>query len=362
MLCVATPSIIMLFYYTLWASDVYVSEAKLTVREAIEPDGRASTTSTGASSIMAKIGLNKGGSTAQDSMIIQDYLKSRSAVLDVGGRAKLAEVYDHPGIDWFSRLDSSSDIETLWSYWKERVTVSVDGLSNILTLRVRTFSSDSSVALAQELVASSEALINNISRRNREDALRRANSEVERSIAALAEARSQILSFQQRNKTIDPVQSAKQVASLVSALSLKKIELESQLVAGELSGVKGRPGDRYVQTQLDVINQQIVDLESALTGNSAGAVSTLLKDFEILKLREQFAEQIYMLARTSFEEARRKLDRQQLYVVVIVPPMEPEEALYPRPLIDAGVIFLGLLIIWGVICLLVASVRDSNTA
>ncbi len=359
---VAAPSVIMFLYYALWASDLYVSEAKLTVREAVETDGRASAGNMGTSSIITKMGLNKGASTAQDSMIIQDYLKSRSAILDIGGRTKLAEIYDRPGIDWFSRLDASSDIEVLWSYWKERVTVSVDALSNILTLRVRAFSPENAVELAQELVAKSETLVNTISRRNREDALQRANSEVERAIAALADARTQILSFQQRNKTIDPVESAKQVASLVSTLSVKKIELESQLAAAELAGVKGRPGDTYVQTQLDVVNKQIVDLEAVLTGEGEGTVSGLLKDFEILKLREQFAEQIYVLARTSFEEARRKLDRQQLYVVVIVPPVKPEEALYPRPFMDAGVIFLGLFVVWGVVCLLVASVKDSNAS
>ncbi|MDF8358662.1 hypothetical protein [Ensifer adhaerens] len=293
-------------------------------------------------------------------MIVLDYLKSRTVISDIGGRDRLKGLYDHSDVDWLSRLDSSKDMETLWGYWNSRITASVDTMSNILTLRVRAYRPDDAVALSQQLIARSEELINRISRRSREDALRRASDEVVKSMRELAEIRSQILAFQQQTNSIDPLETAKQLTALVSSLTIQKIEIESRLTASERAGTRDRPGEQYMRTQIGVINRQIDELNAKLTGkDSPTSISTQLKDYEVLKLRQEFLEQIYTLARSSFEEARRQLDKQQLYLVVVVPPMLPDYPLYPRPLVDAGLIMLGCLVLWSIGALLVAAVRDS---
>ncbi|WP_426124443.1 hypothetical protein [Pararhizobium sp. PWRC1-1] len=360
LLLVVFPPLIAFFYYFLIASDVYVAETKLTIRAASDSTAKSSTMSGGASSIIGKLGLGQSGSPAQDSRIILDYLRSRAAIEDVGGRTTLAALYDKPTIDWLSRLNSKDYAEELTAYWQRKVTASVDTVSNILTVRVRGYTADDAQSLAQRLVSSSEALINRISRRSREDALRRAQEEVTRSMTELADARLQLLTLQQNTGSIDPAQSAKQIAALISTLTLKKIQLESQLAVSDSTGVKGRPGDRYVQSSLDVIKTKIRDLEAMLTGDKASSVSMQLKDFELLKLRQEFAEQIYTLSRASYEEARRNVEKQQIYLVVVVPPFKPEHALFPRVFLDTLLVLLGCLVLWSIGALLVASVKDST--
>ncbi|WP_426240740.1 hypothetical protein [Pararhizobium sp. DWP1-1-3] len=360
LLVVALPPLVALFYYSLVASDVYVAETKLTVRAALDSTAKSSSLSGGASSIIGKLGLGSSGSPTQDSRIILDYLKSRAAIEDVGGRTALARYYEQPSIDWISRLDSKGYAEELTDYWQSKVTASVDNASNILTLRVKGYTPDDAQSLAQKLVSSSEALINDISRRSRGDALRRAEEEVERSMAELADTRLKLLTLQQTTRAIDPVQSAKQIATILSTLTLQKVQLESQLAVSDSTGTKGRPGESYMQSRLDVIDKQIRELEDMLTGDKSSSISMQLKDFEILKLRQEFAEQVYTLARASFEESRRNLDKQQIYLVVVVPPFKPEHALYPRVFVDTLLVFLGCLIVWSICALMVASVRDST--
>jgi capsular polysaccharide transport system permease protein len=109
------------------------------------------------------------------------------------------------------------------------------------------------------------------------------------------------------------------------------------------------------------LDKQIADLNALLLGKTgAGTISNQLKDYEILKLREEFAEQMYMLARSSFEDARKKLDKQQLYLVVVVPPILPELAAYPRVFANTGLVALGSFILWAIAALIFASVRDSQ--
>lgn len=353
------PTVIALFYYAAIASSVYVAEAKLLVRSAPKTNGSSTSISDVAGSFIGKLGLGKSGTSEQDSRIILDYVKSLAAIEDIGGKDQLARYYDLTKIDYFSRMDSSETIEEIRAYWLTKVSATVDTQSNILTLKVSAYEPEDALDLAKRIVASSERLINELSVRSRTDALERAKGEVERSMSGLANARLELLKFQQANKLIDPVQSAKQITSLIATLTGKKIELESELAVADTSGVSGRPGDRYLQTRVDVLKQQISDLENLLTGKEEGSVSLQLKDFELLKLRLEFEEQIYTLSRASFEEARRNVDKQQLYLMVVVPPTQPETALYPRVFSDAGMVFLGCFVFWAIGALLVASIRDS---
>ncbi|OCP10163.1 hypothetical protein BC374_15160 [Ensifer sp. LC13] len=360
LLTVVLPTLLTLVYYTLVASDIYVAEAKLSVREAYEPSYQDSLDSSNSvTSIIGKIGIGGGAATSQDSMIILDYLKSRSVIVDIGGKPKLRQVFGKASIDWFSRLDADDDLESIWAYWKKHVVTYVDSTSNILTLKVRGYTPDDAFWLARELTRQSEVLVNTISRRNREDALDTAAGEVNRAMAELATARADILSFQRRTKTIDPQDTAKQILSLVAELTVKKIELEGELKALQLSGAANKPGEKYRRINLDAINKQLDDLQKSLTSNDSSALSDHLKDYELLKLKEKFAEQLYTVARNSMEEARRKLTNQQLYVVVIVPPLIPDSSVYPKPLEQAAVTFLALLVFWAIASLLVATVRDS---
>ncbi|MCF1480482.1 hypothetical protein G6L63_23470 [Agrobacterium vitis] len=361
LLFVVIPSFATLIFSAFWASNIYVVETKMTVRQAIDPETNGTSLSGTASSILSSFGLSQSSGTAQDTLIVLDYLKSRAVILDVGGRDTMEKFYNRPALDWLSKLGSEIDLEALWSYWRSHVQASVDTQSNILTLKVEAYTPQDAYDLSSSILQSSENLINRISSRNRQDALNRAKEEVDRSIGQLADARSEMLAFQQKINSLDPVETAKQIMSLTSSLSLKRIELETGIASSSLSGATDRPGDRYAKTQLEVINSQIENLKGLLTApDQPLSVSQQLKEFEILKLRQTFAEQMYTLAHTSFEEARRKLSKQQLYVVVVVPPLLPEEALYPQPFINMALVFFACFITWSIMSLAIAAIKDSE--
>lgn len=357
LLLVVFPSVLSLIYYTVFASDVYVSEGKLIVRESFDPEG-AVAPSGGISSLLGKMGLAGGGASTQNPMIISDYIKSRSSISDIGIE-KVRALYDNPKADLWSRLDHAADMEEVWAYWKDQVFVYADPTSGIVTLRVRAFTPQDSLDLANILLSNSERLINNISQRARQDALVRSEQEVARAMAALASARTDMLDFQKRSNLLDPQDTAKEIMTLISELTLKKIELESQINAADRAGANFRPGDRYQRSSIDVIGNQIDDLNALLTGSGSGSLTAKLKDFELLKLKEQFAEQLYTIARSGYEDARRKSIKQLLYVAVIVSPTLPDAPLYPKIFEGTSVAFIASLVLWGIGSLLVATIRDS---
>ncbi|AHK45890.1 RkpR, polysaccharide export protein [Ensifer adhaerens OV14] len=349
------PTLVALAYYSIIASDVYVVEAKITVRDGTYADGGSQT-----SSILSKFGITKGDNSAQSALIVLDYIRSRAIIHDIGGPSRLFSEYNTENIDWLSRIDPKGSIEDTWKYWRDRVTASVDTTSKVLTLRVRGYTPESAMVLSTEIIAKSEVLVNRISQRSREDSLARAEGEVARSLSDLADVRAQLLRFQQKTGSIDPLDSAKRLIALISSLTAQKVEIESRLSTATATGVAGRPGDRSLQSKLEVVNGQISELNDLLASKGGqNSISEQLKEYELLKLREEFAKQIYMISRGSYEQARRGVDRQQLYVATVVPPILPDSPSYPRMFIDSGLVMLACAVFWSITALIVASVRDS---
>lgn len=353
-LLVLTPALINFAYLGFVATPQYVSEIKLVVRSA----DRNEALKEGISMLqrMAKI---DGGGTQQDAQIALSYIKSRAIIEDIGDKAIMTAIYSRPKIDYFSRLDPEAGKEDILKYWKNRVTGSIDVISGIITVRVRAFSAEDAKNLAIKIIESSEKLINDVSTRTREATLSRAIAEVDRSAAALAAQRQSLLEFRNRSGSIDPVEDVKSVSTMISTLTMEKIEIEATMAALAGSIAEGSLVDRQRKTQIEVLNKKIDELQATLTSkNAANAISEKIREFEQIKLKTLFAETIYQLSQREYETARADMARQQLFIASIVPPEIAESASYPKVFLE-GILFLVVAtMLWGIVVLLIASVTD----
>lgn len=356
---VVAPTILYLLYASLWQSERYVAETRLTVREAQKKEP---TKMGDAASIMAKMTGAGGSKDAQNSYMVLNYIKSRAIVVDLGGRDYLEEKFAPPIADYFSRLSKDSNLEELWKYWLEHISASVDSISGILVFRADAFRAQDALDVAQDVIRLSEELVNKITLRNRTDALTRADNEVSLARQKLAEAREKLLQFRNQNFLIDPGSRATSLGEMIAKLTLERIDLVNALSTFSGSLSSDAPSQRIQRTRLAAIDQQIADLKKKLTDNQgADVVSAQIATYEKLKLEEQFSERLYVIAQTAYENARQDLQRQQLYLVTVVAPILPESATYPRIFGNTALLFCSLLVIWSVIALGVASIRDQIT-
>lgn len=358
LLLVIAPTIVFFLYSAFWQSNRYVSETRVTVRAAQE----TKVVTGEAASLIGKLAGGGGGarSTIQDAYIILNYIKSAAIVTDLGGAAALHRYFSTNNADYFSRLGSTdSRIEDLLKYWLSRVAASVDTVSSIVTVKVEAFRPQDARSLASEIVRLSETIVNNMSMRSRKDAVVRAEREVSISADKLAVAREKLTEFRNQGALIDPGSKAAGVSETISKLMISKLAIENSL-----STLQGRldtdsPTQRIQKSRLAAIDQQIAELRKSLTDpKSEQAVSAQIASYERLKLEEQFAERIYMISSNAYQRARQELEKQQLYLVVVVPPTLPESAAYPRPVVNSMLMFAGLFILWGIGALIAASISD----
>jgi capsular polysaccharide transport system permease protein len=351
---VAIPSLTFLIYKAVFASPQYVSEVKLVVRSADKNEAIME-----GLSVFQKLISRNGISSNQDGQIVISYIKSRAILEDIGGKPILSAIYGRDDIDYFSRLKGKQSYEDIQKYWKRHITSSIDTISNILTVRVRAYSSADAYTIAQKILENSEKLINRISERTRKDALDRAAAEVDRAATNLAAQRQALLEFRNRSGSIDPIADVKSTSSLIFALTLQKVELESQMasVAGSID--PGSVIERQRRTQIGTLDKKIEELKATLTNKaSVDAISEKLREYEQLRLRGLFAEKIYELSQREYESARKEMSRQQIFVNPIVSPKAPESATYPMVFLESGLFFVVSLMLWGIAMLITASFID----
>lgn len=356
-IAVLTPTIANFFYLHYIKTAVYNSEARLSVRTNSQEAELASSGSL--SQLMARTGLNTTSSDRSDIYAVQNFLLSQNAVAAVGGMPRMIQVFGDPSTDPLSRLGNSASFEDALSYWRGKVSVYVESTSGILILNVESFDADSSFQLTNDLVTASEQLLNDMTRRGRQAALESSESELRSSAAELSTSRAKLFEFQSRTGVIDPTETVSQIGALISDLRLSQLELQGLLEVSDRIGAETQARRTEREAQVNILESQIASLEDQLTGTGrSNSVASVLREYEILKMNEEIAGQMYRMNRSAYEQARRRVEEQQRFVVQVVRPVVAEKPSGPRSLTDTATLFGALSVLWGIAMLVVAAIRD----
>jgi capsular polysaccharide transport system permease protein len=354
---VVVPAFAAAVYFAFLASDQYVAETRFAVRSAqIESLGDKVKSALSSVSMAITTPVMSG----QDAYIVATYIRSRAIVDDLSKTLDLRAIFRRPEADFWARLKDHASVEELLAYWQGMVSVYVDAPSGVLTVTVRAFRREDALALSRAVIAASETLANSVSARARDDAMKRAESEVRRSEGKVVAALADLRAFRDKEGMIDPISAATSTGILLTNALAEKIKLQNNLFVATRAMSEDAPTVQALKTRLEGLDRQIDDLKSELTSNAAGAatIAGVLGRFEALELQRIFAEKLYEMAQDGLERARQKAEAQNIYVTVFVPPALPQEAKYPERLALSLLIPIGLAIVWGIFALIGAAVED----
>ncbi len=359
-LLVVIPSLVSWVYLAFFASNQYVAEARFAVRAAQMDTGESDKLKSAASSLASGSIVSLSG---QDAYIVTTYIRSRAVIDDLSKTIDIRQIFTRPEGDFWARLKRDGSAEELLSYWNSMVTAYVDGPSGVVSVTVRSFRPDDSVALASAIIKVSENLVNEVSARARNDALKRTEDEVRRSEARVRAALADMQAYRDKEGYIDPTAAASATSQLLAQVTTQKIQLQNDLFVATRAVSPDAPQLKSLQTRLVGLDQQIDQLKSELTGNSAErqTVAASLAKFEELELHRMFAEKLYSMAQDALERARLKAENQNIYISVFVPPSLPEDAKYPERFSLSIIIAIALLVLWGIGALTAAAIDDHRS-
>ena len=187
----------------------------------------------------------------------------------------------------------------------------------------------------------------------------RAEQEVRRNEDKVQQALLNLRQFRNGKGFIDPTSAATSTSKLLLEVMSEKIRLQNDLFVSSKAMSKDAPTVRTIKSRIDSLDNQIDKLKSQLAGNSAEkTVSNSLAKFEELELKRIFAEKLYTMSQDALERARLRVEQQNLYISVFVPPSLPEDAKYPERISFSFIIPIALCVIWGIFALVGAAVED----
>ena len=104
--------------------------------------------------------------------------------------------------------------------------------------------------------------------------------------------------------------------------------------------------------------RKTVEQEKTLVTGVNRSLTTKSANYDRFVLEKGFADRQLATALVSLESAKSEAIRKQLYLERLVQPNLPDKAMEPRRIRSVFTVFLLGLIAWGVVSLLVASVRE----
>jgi len=349
---VALPTALAAIYFGLIASDVYISETRFVVRS---PQRQAQT---GLGALLQGTGFSRA---QDDTYSVHDFILSRDALRELDEKLKLRAAFSAEQIDPVSRFPGvgwDRSFEALYRHYLKHVTIEYDTVSSISILRVRAYGADVAQRINVELLDMGERLVNSMNTRSRQDLIQVAESEVGAAEERAKSAAAALSNFRANRAVFDPDRQ--------SALQLQGVmRLREELVSAEsqLEQVRKLSPDN---PQLGSLENRVASLKRAIDEENArvlgrnGGLTAKSPVFDRLTLEKVFADRQLAGAMAALDVARSEAVRKQLYLERLVQPNLPDMAVEPRRLRSVFSVFIIGLMLWGVVSLVVASVREHS--
>ena len=351
LLFVCLPTILVFLYCALYASPMYISETKFAVRSGTEQP---------MSLDIATQFLKSSNSSVQDAEIVEAYIRSTDIFTALDEKLKVIEHFSDSRWDWPSRLTTSP---TLWdkdSFWNRISKPVVNPDNGIVTYTVRAYEPKMAQAIAEEVLHQSEKLVNEMNERAHKDTVLLAEEEVRLAQKRVQNAQKALEAFRNEHSDLDPQATATGLQTIVMELEGQRTQLRAEIANAETFMKGTAPKLLEMKGQLKAVEKQLAEEKARLAGKDADVATfnTWVSQYENLMIESEFAKKQLTTAMSALETARASSLAKTRYIVPIERPTLPDESRYPRTWIATLCAFLGLLLVYGLSRLIVASVRE----
>lgn len=351
---VAAPTVVAALYFGFLAAPRYELETQFIVRGV-----EGSRAATGLEGFLQALGISR---SSDNSNAIMNYLVSRDAVASLEAALPLRQMYAREGADALARFPRplmSDGFERLYWYYNDRVSVFSDPDSGIITVQAQAFSAADAQAIARQLLAQAEALVNAMNARLEADTVRSAETAVAEASKVVLAAQEDVTRFRNAQVVVDPSQNAVAQLATITDLSSQVDQVLAQIAENNRLSPSS-PIIAGLKAKADALSAQIATEQKALAG-SGEAVADKVSNYERLTLLRSLADASLAAARTALDSARSDARRQRVFIEEIVAPNLPDEFTQPRRLRSIASVFAVSLAAMSVLWLFWIGFREQTS-
>lgn len=327
------------FYWGIYASDRYVSEANVVLESPQIAMPTMDVTSI----------LSGAPSGSGDMLLLRDYLLSVDMLRNIDRLVNFRKHYSDSGADFLSGLsDVDVPIEELHEYYLRRVSVELDEYANVLRIKVEAFSPEMAYQIANLLLDEGEKHMNELGRRLAEEQVRFLEEQVDGLSGEFNLTRNELLAYQNQNGLISPSGAVESLSAVVAELEATLANLQAQRTMLKSYQSQNSPEMVKVASEIEAVSNQIREERGRMAQQSGNALNALSAEYQTLELKVQFAQENYSGALAALQSTRIEAARKLKQVSILQSPTLPEYPLEPMRVYNITVyslliIFMGLI-------------------
>lgn len=336
-------------YYMFIASDRYESVAHVYVK------------STDAQTAgMPNLQLLSGAKgETQDALLLSVYAQSRDILDKLEGRIQFSEHFANNDLgDFLSRLSESVSEEDRLNYFKDKLSVKMNPDTGIITFRGQGYTPEFALKFVKAVIAESDVFVNSVSQSIAKEEIAFVEQEMERARKTLEDARNKLLTFQNENGLLSAEASGIARQTMISEMEseLVKLQTEEKTLASYLNAEAAELVT--VRNKIAALDSQIALEKAKLASSNALSLNEVNAEYQALEMELKFATDLYKATIVALEKARVESYHKLKHLVVVQAPTMPDEAKYPRKLYDLASIFIGLSLLYGIVTMILATIRE----
>lgn len=347
---VLVPGFLVLLYLALWASHMYIAESKFALRSQNQSQ----------SLDLLSTFFRSSTSTTTDSYILLNYISSMDMIAKVEEKIDIKGHYSDRSHDIWFRLTKNPTQEELLKYWQWAVKATFDPDTSIMTVEVKAFAPQMAKDISQAVLDASEALVNEMNKRARHDAIAQARDEVTRAEDRVKSAREAMRQYRERTVILDPQAVASGLYGLVNQLEGEITKTTAELAEAMTYMQAESPRIVLLQNRLEILQNQLQAEKARLASQMKGdmPLSAMVSEFQSLTLEEEFAQKQLTSAMAALESARVQAESKTIYVESFQKPLVPDDSLYPKPITFSLIFMMAAAVVLGLVSLIFAAIRE----
>ena len=348
------PTLLSLIYFGAVASDVYVSASAFVVRSPQEQAG-----SDALGGLLRSVGFARA---QDDAYTVEEFLQSRDALhaLDNDPILHIGRAFASSSVDRISRfggLTGDTSFESLYLFYQKKMTATLDQSSSIIELQTKAFSAEHAYRMNEVLLQQADVLVNRLNELARQDMIRFDLAEVKRDQKQLMQAELALGEYRNRARVLEPEREATPALEFIEKLQDELIgalteQFQLELVAHE------NPRLQVVKQRVSLLRQEIERERKGIAGAGEQSLAGKTVEYRRLLVERESADRMLANALAGLEQSRNQAMKKQLYLERIAEPSKPDYALEPRRVRDILVTLVISLMIWGILRLVIAGVKE----
>jgi capsular polysaccharide transport system permease protein len=296
-------------------------------------------------------------SATQDIFVIEAYLKSFDELQKLNKKFNLKKHYSKD-IDIVERLKPWSTKEDFLNLYLKRLVFIYDQSTGITTLGFLHTDPKLAYKIVRELIVDTNNQLNKFYKLIAQKELKYLKKEVEKNKKALDESVKKLIAFQNKHIILDPTQTATAKFSLLSSLQTELIKKTAKLK--NLFQYMNNKNFEIIRLKGEINNLKntINKIKKSLTNPNKKSLNIYIFEFERLKNLAELNKELYKQSLIQYQQLKNEINKNSKTLLQITQPFIPQGYKYPEKIKDTITIALILLLLYGIISLIQAIIKE----